>query len=401
MKKKIIVVGAGFSGLTVALELSKRNFIVEIHEKSSRCGGLLGTRRTPYGLVESAANGLLRNKAVENLFSELELELLPTLPDAKKRYLFREKPRRWPLRWKENWALAGRLLFHLLTGKYFLRPHLGETIQDWGQSRLGLPTTNYVLAPALQGIYAGDSHRLSASLILKPLFNKNRSRFRGTVSTRGGMQDVIDALEKKLREAGVVFHFNSTFSFDDTDEPVILATSASVASDLLRKKAPVVSRLLSKINMTSLLTVTSFWKNPPEPYPGFGCLIPRGSGLQTLGVLMNHFIFPERSSCPSESFILGGATNPAVLDLSDSQIQDLIRQERKEIFGLSSELLDCHITRWPQALPHYDVELEKVLHLLPEMDSVFLHGNYLGSIGLSKILERSSLLADRMAKKYG
>jgi oxygen-dependent protoporphyrinogen oxidase len=97
-KRKVKVIGAGFSGLVSAYYLLKAGFAVEIFEATSRAGGLINSIDCEWGLVETAANGLLNSVEVESLFEDIGARLAPTLKIAKKRYVFRqERARRWPL----------------------------------------------------------------------------------------------------------------------------------------------------------------------------------------------------------------------------------------------------------------------------------------------------------------
>lgn len=125
-----------------------------------------------------------------------------------------------------------------------------------------------------------------------------------------------------------------------------------------------------------------------------------------LGVLKNDFIFRHAQAAHdrfSENWILGGAAcrNQPMFDSlfsrSDEEIVAKICAERTKRFGIESHCDGAVITRWPQALPHYTVELEAILNDLPEHEqNVFLVGNYLGQIGLSKILERTKVIPSRI-----
>ena len=164
---KVTVVGAGFSGLVTAYYLRKRGFDVEVVEINSKPGGLISTVETDYGIVETAANGLLNSERVEDLFNDLGLLLTPTRKKAKKRFIFRNKPRQWPLGVFESLALAVKLMVYCLFGfRRSLRPKPLETISQWSNRKFGSSFSKYLIGPALQGIYAGDSGRMSASLIL-------------------------------------------------------------------------------------------------------------------------------------------------------------------------------------------------------------------------------------------
>src|SRR5216684_2491834 len=152
----IKVVGAGFSGLVTAYYLVKDRFKVQICEQSSRAGGLIRTMRTPHGLVETAANGLLNSARLEALCTNIGVPLLPTRRDGRKRVIFRGRPKQIPLNVSDVFNLGVRLAASATS----LRPRKFETIAEWGRRALGKGATNYLLVPMLGGIYAGDPERL-------------------------------------------------------------------------------------------------------------------------------------------------------------------------------------------------------------------------------------------------
>src|SRR5260370_29274236 len=212
MVPTITVVGAGFSGLATAYFLTKRGFQVRILERSVRAGGLLCTIQTPHGLVETAANGLLNSARLEAMCGDIGVPLMPTRPDGRRRLIYRGRPRQVPLTIADMATFA----FRLATRPTSLRPQRFETIDEWGKRVIGAGATDYLLAPALGGIYAGDPKRLSASLIFGRAALPNhlktnrpaRGKVRGTVAPPNGMQQLIDALCVFLKNAGVEFVFN-------------------------------------------------------------------------------------------------------------------------------------------------------------------------------------------------
>lgn len=402
--KKVTVVGAGFAGLTVALRLAQKGFQVDLHEKSSRVGGLLGTDRTEFGIAERAANALIRTERAENLFKELGLEPSLPLESSKKRFIFRRKPKTMPLNPLELLVTVFRVVPRMLFMKSSLKPQAGETLQTWGLKKLGKAPTQFLLGPAMQGIYGNEISGLSASLILSPLFNKNRERYKGLLTGPGGMQDLVDHLETALRKAGVQIHLDSHIDLKNVQGPVVVATSANAAAVLLENRAAGISSILKKIEMSSLMSVTLFFKKAQSTYKGFGCLIPRGYNIKALGILMNSYIFKDRDKVYNETWILGGVKEADLLKHSDDHILKLIAEERFKILGQKDVLLDFRINRWDHALPYYDLKLEAAQAELAKTTlpaDIFLHGNFLSGIGLSKILERSDRLSDEIAHIYG
>ncbi len=128
-------------------------------------------------------------------------------------------------------------------------------------------------------------------------------------------------------------------------------------------------------------------------------MFPRGQGFRARGVLFNDCIFEGRGPAHSEAWIFGGALDPDVVNLSDQELAQLIADERKRFFGADDSALDVRITRWPNALPHYSIDLERILTTLrPPPPNIALVGNYLGRIGLAKILERAACVAEEFRR---
>src|SRR5712691_9067728 len=236
MMTNIRVVGAGFSGLVTAYYLARDGFEVQICEQSARAGGLIKTIRTPHGLVETAANGLLNSTRLEALCADIGVPLLATRRDGRKRFIFRGQPRRLPLNASDVFTLGVRLAASATS----LSPRQFETIAGWGRRVLGRGATNYLLVPALGGIYAGDPERLSASLIfgraaLPDHLRTNRparATVRGTVAPPHGMQQLVDGLSDYLKRAGVEFVFNR-HAQAEANEPTVVCLSARNAAEFL------------------------------------------------------------------------------------------------------------------------------------------------------------------------
>jgi len=395
---KVRIVGAGFSGLTLAYFLVKRNVEVEIFEASNRSGGLISTRTTPHGLVESAANGVYNSALFEEMLKDLNVPLAPRKSEIKKRYIFRGSPKRWPLSIIESIVFACRFSFLWLI--FQLKPKSSETIQQWGTRVGGEAFAKYLLAPALQGIYAGDVERMSAALILNRFFQPKSRKATpvnsGTVSPEKGMGQMIEALSNWLRVNGVkMFYSQPVLNLDES--PWVIATSGWQAAELLQNKAPSAAANLRKLESLPIVTVTLFFQSAPK-LRGFGCLFPKDQNFTALGVLFNTDVFTGRGLGRSETWILGGAMNPQILQQSDEEILKYTLKDRAQLMAHFEKPLQSTITRWPKALPHYTLEWKEALKNISLPPNIHLTGNYLGRIGLSQILDYNFELAKKLAK---
>lgn len=393
--RAVTVVGGGLSGLATAYYLSRAGIPVEIIEKTGRLGGLIGTLQTPHGPVETAAIGIRNSARVEAVCRDLGLPMLrSTRSSSGARYIYRQRPRRWPLNPVEWLALGARLA--AATARGSRRPRALETVDAWGARVLGRRAARWLLEPTLQGVYAGDPARLSASLVMGPQERPSGSAPKGVVAPAGGMQQLVDALACRLRTLGVSIRLNTPAHVDGS-APTVVCTSARDAAECLREVAPAASRALSSIDMLPLVRVTVFYPDGETPQRGRGILFPRCGDIRALGVLINCNVFPGRAGQYSESWIYGGANDRDVVHLSDADLGAVMDRDRHVLRGRDVVPAARFVYRWGAALPHYDVQLESVRASgfdLPK--GVFLVGNYVEGIGVRMLIEQAAAVAARV-----
>jgi protoporphyrinogen/coproporphyrinogen III oxidase len=392
--RAVTVVGGGFSGLATAYYLSREGIPVEIVEKTGRLGGLIATLQTPHGPVETAAIGMRNSARVDAVCRDLGLRMLSSRSSRGARYIYRQRPRRWPLGVGEWIALVAR--FAAASAQGSRRPRPLETVDQWGARVLGARATRWLLGPTLQGMYAGDPARLSASLVFAARERQARPAPKGVVAPAAGMQQLIDALERHLRTREVNIRLNTPARLDGS-RPEIICTSACDAADCLRDVAPAASRALSTIDMLPLVRITAFYPEEEAHPRRRGILFPRGGDIRALGVLFNTNVFPHRGGQYSESWIYGGAADRDAVHLSEDDLGTLMDRDRQLLCGRCVSPATRVVHRWRAALPHYDLQLESVRACgfdLPK--GVFLAGNYVGGIGVSMLLEQAAAVATRV-----
>ena len=255
-----------------------------------------------------------------------------------------------------------------------------------------------------RGIYAGDPRKLSASLILNSL-SKNRppkGYYRGSIAPLGGMGVLINGLVEELRASHAEIHLRSTFKMPEyITTPLVIATNAWNAADILSTSHPQAAELLRQCEAVPLVRATCFFEKTASDLEGFGCLFPTPQQFHSLGVVFNSSIFPDSSKYRSESWILGGALNSAIVAWSDEQVIESILNDRERLTGTRERPLSFPIHRWQRAIPHYTTAWESAVKSLNNRPPLFLHGNYLGQLGLSRILNRSMQLAQEIKAAYG
>jgi len=391
-RPKVTVVGAGFSGLTLAYFLVKKGFPVQVVYQGS-IGGMIQTEIKREMQIESAANSLLMSDSLKILAQDVGCPLLNPQKTANAKYIFKKGLKRWPISILSTIKMVIFYLPRMLFFKNKMNTAALETVENWALRAFNLEILNYLISPFLQGIYAGDVKTLSASLVFP---KRSKNSIRQIVAPPKGLHQLMSSLYSFLERSGVQFIQKKVNSVHEYPSPQVLAVSFR---DLV-KLDPTLQ--VDKIKQLEIARVTIGFKNVKHKILGFGVLFPSTENRNSLGVMANSQIFSNRGEYYNESWILGGALNPKINECSDSEILEKIKQDRFQMFGVDEEWDHSSVIRWPQAYVHYDVELEKWLKSEPFKDKeYFVTGNYLGGLGLSKILEQNESLASKMVEKYG
>lgn len=391
-KPLISIAGGGFSGLTLAYFLFKEGFPVQVFHDGP-IGGMLQTEVKPEMQIEAAANSLLASKDLESLAKEVGCPLLFPQKSARAKFIYRRGLRRWPLSFFTSLKLFGFFMPRFLFFKSKMMPFKYETVESWAQRAFNDEILQYLISPFLQGIYAGDVRQLSASLVFP---RKSSQTKRQIVAPPLGIHQLMSTTAEFLRKSGVSFVHKKIQSLGEIQSPKVLA----VGFRDLQKLDPDLD--LKEMDQLEIVRVTLGFKKVKHKIFGFGVLFPSTEGMNSLGVLANSQIFENRGELYNESWILGGALNPDINQSTDQEVLEKIRQDRIRMFGEDQAWDQASVIRWPKAYVHYDLALEKWLDSDPfSKKDYFVTGNFLGGLGLSKILEYNKNLAKKMAGIYG
>ena len=200
---KIVIAGAGISGLATAQAILERDPLADITvlEAAPRAGGKVLTEKTAEGyLCEWGVNGFLdKSPRTLELCSELGLQVLPADVSAKRRFVFSDGelhklPEKPPEFLKSKLlSVPGRLrVFGEIFSGRARKPD--ETLAEFGTRHLGREAFEKLIDPMASGVFAGDARTMS----LKSCF----PRIHEVENEYGSLIRGLVSLQKKARKAG-------------------------------------------------------------------------------------------------------------------------------------------------------------------------------------------------------
>ncbi len=450
--KKIVIVGGGISGLTVAYALLNSSQLdITVLEADKRPGGKIWTDKVNGFLCEKGPNGFLDNKPKTlELCKDLSIEPLRSNENAKKRYIFSsgklnllsESPLSFLKSDLMSWCGKLRMFYELVAPK---GPQ-DETVADFVIRRLGKEALEKLIDPMCSGIFAGNPYNMSIRYCfptIKDLEQKYGSLIRAMIrlqkentkrltprervgpapggtltSFYNGTQSLTDALAEKLGERvrlGVpvralaknrsVFQLHTSQGVVEADV-VVLATPAYTSAEILRDFDGELSKRLEGIPYVPLSVVCSGYRRDKVGHNlnGFGFLIPHKEGRRILGTLWDSSIFPNRS--PKGYVLLrtmvGGARSPHLSTLDDDKLLGTVFDELKPILSLKTEPEMVRIYRWERAIPQYDMGHGERLRFIDERlkshHSLYLTGNAYRGVGMNDCIENGYKVAEEIIK---
>jgi oxygen-dependent protoporphyrinogen oxidase len=452
MSMRVVIVGAGISGLTAAYWLKKAGVDVLVLEQGATVGGTMQTLREDGWLVETGPNSALETTP---LFGEM-FEGLGILDQrvyanekSNRRYILRDGMLH-PLPMSPAaflgsrlWSAAGKL--RLLKEPFVGRAEKEETIAEFVQRRLGREFLDYAINPFVAGVYAGNPEQLSVRAAFPKLYAleekygglikgmikgakerrqraetaKDRARMFSFVDGMGTFPQAIarmlgDAVQTNTRVVGIERSDSSSWtvlfaSQGRTDAvqaaAVIIATPAAHAAQMVARIAPSLAEKLSAIYYPPVAEVFLGFRHEqiPRALDGFGFLIPAKEQRNILGTIWSSAIFPNRSpeGHAALTTFVGGSRQPEMCGLSDEDLIRIVTEELHAIMGVVGQPVFSKVLRWEKAIPQYNLGyldiMSEVERCEAEVPGLFFCSNFRGGIAVGDCVMSGKRIADRVA----
>lgn len=328
-------------------------------------------------------------------------------------------------------------------------PNGDESLAQFVERRLGRELYDRMIEPLMSGIYAGDGEQLSlgatfpqlrqtelthGSLVKGMLATKRQTQRRGSipmpsVSTKKwpafvtpetGLAEIVEALQTRLNDVDIrlgtrvigIDHEATDYTavFDNgtslAADAIILATPAYATAYLVVGLDPEMAQALKGIPYASTVTVSVAYplKDIPRPLNGYGYIIPRAEGRSILACTWTSTKFPHRAPDGYgliRAFI-GRAGDDEVIKRSDEELLGMVRDELREVLGITAAPIVQRIFRWPKAMPQYTLghldRLAVIEQRLAQHPGLFVAGNAYRGIGIPDCIASGEQAADNVVE---
>ena len=455
-KKKVVVVGAGITGLTVAYRLlkSEGNFEIVVLEGEKQTGGKLITSRFAGLLLDEGADAFLaRAPWAKDLFDEIGISKEFVSPSSRSASIWANgslEPLPSP-------NVLGIPLDHdslpskLLNSGDALKIKQGgkpsEAVPEGTDISIGSLVRDCVgdsvfelfVDPLLGGINAGVVDDMSCETMAPQLLEAARheegliAALRETQQNSdsdspvfythpNGMGHIVEKLTEQVSES--IRKDSNVSSINRTDkqwvletiagaeiaDAVVLASSAQNAAKLLTSVSPTTSSRLSDIEHASVSLVSFAFNNSdiniPKDQSGF--LVPRSTGMLMTACSFsgNKWAHLNDGSQTLIRVSSGRIDDQRHDTLSDEELVKHLIDDLAVTLGLDSQPLEFRVTRWPKALAQFKIghlqRMEGTIDLLAdEAPGVFISGSYHFGVGIPASVRSGNEAAVSVIEKFG
>lgn len=448
--EKIVIIGAGLTGLTTAFWLSRKGADVHVLERSDRVGGQIRTFREAGFILESGPNtGVVSYPEVAELFKALSSSCrLETAREESKRRLiwkgdhFRELP-------SGLLSAIATPLFTLgdkfrILGEPFRAKgtNPNESVGELAARRLGKSFLNYAVDPFLSGVYAGDPLKLVTRYALPKLYNLEQQHggfIRGTIakmrqpktdrdrlatkkvfSADGGLDNLTEAMAAAIGSERITLSASGISILPQAGKWEITYRTAEGETKLLADKVittvgayslPELLPFVPKEEMAAISNLhyapvvqasVGFRTTGDLKFEAFGGLVPSCEKKNVLGILFPSACFDKRSPKGGAlfSFFIGGVKHAELTSWPEEKLKALILDELHAMLKFPPDVKPdmFRIFRHPQAIPQYEqssgLRFSTIEMLEQRYPGLILAGNIKGGIGMADRIRQATEIAN-------
>jgi oxygen-dependent protoporphyrinogen oxidase len=335
-----------------------------------------------------------------------------------------------------------------------LNPAADESVASFARRRLGREVFERLVQPLVAGIFTANPEKLSMAATMPEFLEQERAhgslltaarslrtsrvsdqsnddasgaRYNLFVTFKNGITTLTQALAAHLPPDAIqldtpVASVHQTeddrwqLGFSSGPPPsalrpppsfdaLILAVPAHAAAKLLDRQDAALSAELAAIEYAGCNVISLAFKRSQigHSLDGFGLVVPHVERRRIIAASFASRKFPGRA--PADTVLIrvfvGGALQPELLDLPDSELRRIAIDELGELLQIRGQPLFTDIARWPHSMPQYHVgHVARVVHierLAARLLRLALAGNAYHGVGIPQCIASAESAAEYVA----
>lgn len=383
----IIIVGAGISGLSLALSCAKQGLETLVIEKNHRVGGTFYSHR-----FSGEASGFWLELGAHTCYSSY-VNLLSLMEECRilDQALKREKVGYKMLVENEIKSIPSRMSFLELL---FSAPHLltekkaGRTIEEYYSKIVGQGNFRKVFGPLFNAVICQEAKDFPADMLFKKrprrkdvlksfTFNNGLQSITETIAAQSGARLISGKAVEQVSFSKDMFTITTSDNLGYESAALAFATPAMTAASLLKSSFADLSSLLSRIRVETVETVGVAIERDAVPLPPLAGIIAVDDSFYS--VVSRDTVRDERYRGFTFHF-KRGATD---YDSKFRRISKVLRVERAQL---------KHVVSAENVVPSLVVGHNSLTGEIDRLISgkrLFLTGNYFSGVAIEDCVSRS------------
>ncbi len=425
---KYLIIGGGISGCSAAHFLKKKTSDFYLVESKNRLGGVINTKIIDGYTLENGPNTILiNNEPTINFFKDLGLDKKLVLPNKyiKKKYFLHNKkivsvPNNLVSLLFTN-LISVREKLSFFKNIFFFKKNSFESVKEFFIKNFGPMFHDNIIEPFLNGIYAGDTSKMSFEYTMPKIYNiyKNYNGFFQYLRNRkiksiknsslpftikGGYSQIFKRIQAILKNNILINHkvikieYDKFYSVEFSNQKIItcdnliLTINPKLIFKLLNHNVNITKKLYNPIDVLHFGFMKKYYNSDIK---GFGLLSKEIENTSFLGVLFSSDIFSHLAPRKYKLFtvLVGGEKQANLCEYNKSDLLKKVEDEIKELFKIDRISFRNHY-RWSEGIPKYNNDTIQILKsefnkLNIKYKNIFITGNFIDGVSVSDCIKKS------------
>jgi oxygen-dependent protoporphyrinogen oxidase len=443
MNERILVIGAGVSGLAAGHRLMKQGFDVTVLDKADYIGGKAKTSKRNDGYIIDEGASILPSKYVQtiNLIKELGLEaelqpggsIIGFARGDKIHYMDSARLIQDSITTPLISLRSKLLMVRIAIDNFRIKPKLSyedislaadfdfETAAQYTRRRGNEEIFEYIVDTTLRGLLGTSGEKQSVvdfffsfnNVIGSKLlsFKQGMGFLPNAIAARSGLDVRLNCQVSEVRTAGKDVEVSWTDPDGANTERVagvVVALPAFAASAVVPELPPQAHEILNSFKYTTSVNINLGLEKPPKNIPAVVIQVPKSVHPDLFAIVLDHNKAPGRvpeGKGMASLYTMSDWAEELIKEDDDTVLRKIIEAGERVVPGLAGGMEFSHINRWYPVIvysaPGDYKKLIPLKQLLAQNPRIAFAGDYFSCSNLNTAIAGGERAARDICAQFG